>query len=193
MIAMDALPACHYYSVQAPDKRFDIAIVYVLNHEGKLTEDKSDPGGITNYGISIRFLKDEDLDIDRTGIIASQDVKDLSLTCAKSLYKEFFWDKYHYNQINDLGIAKKIFDISVNMGPAQAHKLTKRALNYCRHYKVPIDGTLNAVTIDIINGLDPLQLLDAIRRQENIFYVNLVHDNPKLDKFLKGWLNRAAE
>ena len=42
MIAMDALPACHYYSVQAPDKRFDIAIVYVLNHEGKLTEDKNE-------------------------------------------------------------------------------------------------------------------------------------------------------
>ena len=36
---------------------FNRSIVNVLKHEGFLVYDKADPGGITNYGVSFRYLK----------------------------------------------------------------------------------------------------------------------------------------
>ena len=38
-------------------QRFIKAIQYVLEHEGLLNDVKNDKGGITNYGISLSFLK----------------------------------------------------------------------------------------------------------------------------------------
>lgn len=36
---------------------FDTAVNYVLRNERGLNESKNDRGGITNFGISLRFLK----------------------------------------------------------------------------------------------------------------------------------------
>src|ERR1700733_3263186 len=36
---------------------FECALNYVLDREGGLVENADDPGGITNFGISYRFLK----------------------------------------------------------------------------------------------------------------------------------------
>ena len=41
---------------------FDSCVQYVLRHEGGLSQDKADPGGITNFGISLRFLREVDAD-----------------------------------------------------------------------------------------------------------------------------------
>ncbi|MBX9704870.1 MAG: hypothetical protein K5Q00_01335, partial [Gammaproteobacteria bacterium] len=40
-----------------PQERYDYAASVVLLHEGKYTDHPADPGGATNYGISLRFLK----------------------------------------------------------------------------------------------------------------------------------------
>jgi len=37
--------------------RFEDALPTVLRHEGLYSEDPADPGGATNYGISLRFLR----------------------------------------------------------------------------------------------------------------------------------------
>lgn len=193
MMVLDSLPACHYYATQAPDNRYNIAITYVLSHEGKLTNDKDDPGGITNYGISLRFLKEEELDIDRNGMINAEDIKGLSLEEAKKLYKEFFWDKYKYDNITYITLAKKIFDMAVNMGSSQAHKIVKRALNAEKNIRIVVDGNLSLDNINSINECDQKILLKYIRELERKFYIEIVNKNPKLNKFLNGWLKRAAE
>ena len=60
---------------------FELAIPVVLKHEGIMSDDGEDPGGITHYGISLRFLKtlaelDKDSfslgDVNHDGIIDGQ-------------------------------------------------------------------------------------------------------------------------
>lgn len=48
--------------ILTPQERFDYAINVVLKHEGQFSNNLSDSGGETNYGISIHFLKLEKFD-----------------------------------------------------------------------------------------------------------------------------------
>ena len=40
---------------------FESAIPTILRHEGKFEQNAADPGGVTNYGISLRWLKAQGL------------------------------------------------------------------------------------------------------------------------------------
>ena len=42
------------------EETFQTCMTAILAHEGGLTNDAGDPGGITNWGISLRFLTQED-------------------------------------------------------------------------------------------------------------------------------------
>ena len=46
---------------------FDTAIKKVLKHEGGYVDHKNDPGGATKYGISLRFIRQSNTDLDLDG------------------------------------------------------------------------------------------------------------------------------
>src|SRR3972149_6708748 len=74
--------------------RFSAAVEQVLEHEGLLSNDPRDPGGITNFGISLRWLKSIGTilgDIDKDGDVDAHDVAAPSRTQAKELYWLKFW------------------------------------------------------------------------------------------------------
>ena len=85
------------------------AIKFVLDHEGGLSENKNDPGGTTNWGISQRAYP-------------SLDIKNLTIEQAKEIYKKDYWDKLNCDTIpSPMDIIH--FDTAVNMG-------IKRALSF---------------------------------------------------------------
>lgn len=194
---------------------FPTAVQHVLKMEGGLVDHKHDPGGITNYGISLRFLSklpDADGDgflegdVDRDGDVDADDIKVMSPAQAKQYYKDNWWDKYKYINIEEEALAIKILDMSVNMGGRQAHKLVQRACRAAGPALVD-DGVLGAKSFEAINLVDPIPLLASIRSAQAGFYYALVMRNSALRKagakkpngkeyedfsvFLKGWLNRA--
>ena len=156
---------------------FEQAIKTVLEHEGGYSHDSSDPGGETKYGISKRSYPDLNI-----AALTAQD--------AIVLYKRDFWCKYGYEHIGDDLLATKIFDLSVNMGPNQAHRLLQRAL---KAYGSPVteDGKLGPVTINAVNSAQPLVLRIALKSEAAGYYRTLSATKTQLAKFLPGWLNRA--
>jgi lysozyme family protein len=51
--------------------QFDACVAFVLANEGGLSENPSDPGGCSNFGISLRFLREVEPDtLKRIGISA---------------------------------------------------------------------------------------------------------------------------
>ncbi|MGN7614128.1 glycoside hydrolase family 108 protein [Magnetococcales bacterium HHB-1] len=172
---------------------FERAIDLVLRHEGGFVNDPKDPGGATKYGISLRFLRSlghELADVDGDGDIDADDIRALSVDGAKDIYRAQFWNRYGYNRIHDQDIATKLFDLSVNMGPKQAHKILQRALWAVRH-AVKVDGILGGETFGAVQRVRTDLLLVAMRSEAAGFYRSLIIRRPELGKYRRGWMRRA--
>ena len=177
---------------------FESCVAYVLKHEGGLSKDASDPGGCTNFGISLRFLREvNDIRLKQIGIFHPVDektIEDLTLDQAQKLYFSEFWQSTPLDKLQNGIIAKYIFDMCVNHGISEAVKLTQRACCAAQKMKdyVKDDGVFGAKTIGAINYAS-FTLIPALIAQRSGFMRQLVAVNPKLDCFLEGWLVRCFD
>jgi lysozyme family protein len=159
------------------DKRFAAAVGVVLVHEGGYVNNPADPGGETKYGISKRAYPE-------------LDIASLTREQAAEIYYRDWWDKYRYGDVKDQDVATKVFDLSVNMGPATAHRLLQEALVFL-DYPVEIDGIIGPQTIAAANKADPRRLLQVLRWLAAHHYYRIAAQRPQSRAFLIGWLNRA--
>lgn len=176
------------------------ALPTIFLHEGRYVDNIKDPGGATNFGISLRFLqKTGDLDgdgwidgdINHDGIINIDDIKGLSPDHAAELYDVYWWSKYHYARIDDQSVATKVFDLSVNVGSHAAHICLQRAVRAASGISLLEDGELGDQSFKAINTSNPMKLLAALKSEAAGYYrlIRLKSGNEKT--FIEGWLNRA--
>lgn len=179
---------------------FDIAIIPVLDHEGGFVNNPNDPGGATNWGVSLRWLKSlgdmdgdgwMDGDLDHDGDVDIDDVRNMTQKEAVRFYFTHFWAKYRYYLIPDQRVATKVFDLTVNMGSRQSHKLLQRATRSLGHH-IADDGIIGPITLRTINQCDINVLLAAQRSEAAGFYRMLIALKPhKRSEYEDGWLRRA--
>lgn len=175
---------------------FESAVAFILVNEGELSEDAADPGGITNWGISLRFLREVASEaLKRAGIfepITEQTIRDLTKDQAIILYRSEFWESAPFEKIQNQTLANYIFDMVINHGMGQAVKLTQRAVCACQKAKdyLKDDGVLGARTLMGINQCS-FMLIPAMIAQRDGFYRRLVALNPARKVDLDGWLNRC--
>ncbi len=173
-------------------ERFQYALKIVLAHEGAATNDKDDPGGATHWGISLKFLKEIAYDVDKDGDVDKDDIFKLTKTDADEIYLKDFWDKYNFDDIQDLTIATKLFDTCVNIGPSATNRLIRETFNAVLVEKVPTKGPIDDDILYMLNMVYPDVFLDEFREKQANYYNDLIKDHPKLKKYQKGWLRRAA-
>lgn len=161
---------------------FDEAIKIVIGDggpgsiEGGYTNNPNDSGGETKYGISKKWHP-------------TVDIKNLTLDQAKAIYiQEKKWDK-RFDSIESQKVANKIFDMVVNMDH-NAIVILQRALVACG-MRVTVDGIFGDETLHAIYQTDEVELLEAIRHNQSLYYVDCVIHNPNNLTFLKGWINRT--
>ncbi len=163
---------------------FAEAVDIVLSEEGGFVNDPIDPGGATNFGISLKLYKDikKDATVD--------DIKKLTKDMAIEIYKKTFWDPNQYEKIMDQRIANKVFSMCVLMGPIAANRCLQRAL-YAVQADVVIDGKIGPKTLYAVNISQPLQLLAALKSESAGQLRITILLNQKLEKYIEGWLRRA--
>ena len=132
--------------------RFEYALAAVLRHEGGLADNPHDPGGVTQFGISMRFLKAVGLDPNRDGAVDRLDVLGLTPEAAAPIYREYFWNALRCNILPD-GLDLAVFDSAVNQGQGAAAKMLQRAAG------AKPDGQIGPNTIAAIRLKDPSDLL----------------------------------
>ncbi len=167
---------------------FEAAVRIVLSHEGGLADNRKDPGGITNHGISLRFLRQLGSlalgDVDHDGDIDPDDIRKMTVDQAKLIYRTQWWDRYGYAQLSQR-VATKIFDHAVNLGPFMAHKLAQRAVG------VADDGRLGPVTVGMIMRANETEFMDRFKALLEQHYRLLVQLHPDFAQFLAGWVRRS--
>lgn len=175
---------------------FSLAHDFTAQWEGGLTDHPADPGGITNFGVSLRWLRSlgHDLgDIDGDGDIDADDIRALTPQQAAELFKVKFWDAYNLSSLPQL-IATIHYDCAVNTGPKQATFITQRACNTLvgpYGVKLAVDGALGPQTRKFLTLHATSTLATAMIEQRKGFYINLAQDKPDFAPFQRGWLNRA--
>lgn len=145
---------------------FDQAVQWLLTQEGGWGDDPRDPGGATNFGISLRFALQvgdldhdghPDLDIDGDGQITPSDIRALPREQAIQLYQSQFWALVRADEL-PWRLAPAVFDAAVNMGRGPAVTLLQHTLG------VPGDGHLGPVTLAAARtaAADPVAVNDLL-------------------------------
>lgn len=175
---------------------FESAVNFVLKNEGLLNENPKDKGGLTKYGISLRFLKTLSADdLKKCGIeieVSEDTIRNLTINQAKQLYYFQFWLHAPFSQILYQEHANYLFDMAVNLGIAPAIKCIQRAC-WAVMKKWELlhdDGILGSNTLAAIEKCGFL-LLPALRAERGNYYRNIVNRDPEQMEFLKGWYDRT--
>lgn len=174
--------------------KFEDSIGYVLAKEGGYADNPADPGGPTFWGISLRFLQSEGVDIDGDGDTDIEDIQALTRTRAIVLYAEKFWEPMKLDMLKGQAVATRVLDMSVNMGIRRGVKIAQRAFNEIKKEDIPklkVDGKLGPKTRRALDSVSPVKMMKALRAAHEAFYVSLVEKRPDLEEFLPGWINRA--
>lgn len=182
---------------------FSIAHKFTAKWEGGESDHPDDGGGLTKYGVSLKFLgglsgtqSNRDV-LERMGIrlpITRQVIYDLTRDQAASLFRWQFWDKLRLGLI-PLRPAVIIYDAAVNSGPSQSVKLAQRGYNHCVTYGQPlvVDGIMGPATRTAMNMADTDKCLTAMLDAREKFFQTIVDNKPSQQVFLRGWVNRVDD
>lgn len=92
-------------------------------HEGGYTNDPQDPGGPTNYGITIA-----DARMYWKPNASASDVRFMPIDVAKSIYKSKYWDRMDCDSLPG-GVDYCVFDYGVNSGVGRAIRIWEEYKN----------------------------------------------------------------
>ena len=156
---------------------FPTALQALLKHEGGWVHHPSDPGGMTNLGVTKRVWEEwvgHDVD--------EKQMRALSPELVAPLYKKKYWDKVCGDEL-PTGVDLAVFDFAVNSGPGRAAKMLQKVLG------VNQDGAIGPKTLLKAASIDSEKLVVDYNAERLAFLMAL----PTWDTFGKGWGRRVAE
>ena len=156
---------------------FDTALKALLKHEGGYVNHPSDPGGMTNLGVTRRVWEEW---IGRTA--SEKEMRALTPAQVGPLYRRKYWDKVQADHL-PTGVDLAVFDFAVNSGPGRAAKLLQKVLG------VTQDGDIGPQTLLKAISVDSSKLVADYNAERLAFLQALPH----WDTFGKGWGRRVAE
>jgi len=150
---------------------FDRAFDALLRREGGYANNPKDPGGETNYGITVAVARNY-------GYTGS--MRDMPISTAKAIYRTRYWLK----QFDEMpyAVAFQVFDGAVNSGVSQSVKWLQTAVG------VKTDGAIGPLTMVALAKADPLAVVIQYNAARLLYLAKL----PIWATFGKGWANRIA-
>ncbi len=156
------------------------AVEHTLEFEGGYVNDPTDPGGETKYGISRRAFP-------------YLDIKNLTKAKAIEIYEEKYWKGSIAERLDSENeeLIIKVFDLGVHMGQTGVRKLLEKVINRVYTPTVKDFYMTDESCAALLDDLGEFQALKTIREVATEHYEERVKKNPKMKKYIKGWLRRA--
>ena len=82
----------------------------IVRREGGYVNDPDDPGGATNFGVTIHTMRRLGLDLTRDGKVTAADVKALTINQAVDIFKKHYFYKPKIDQLPQ-ALQASIFDM----------------------------------------------------------------------------------
>ena len=119
--------------------------------------------------------------------IASKEVfkNKLAIDIVNDIYRNNYWDRAKLSSVISQKIADEIFVFGVNVGMTNAIKKAQKLVG------VEADGVVGPMTLKALNEYDENKFDYVFDYIEELFYSDLIAENPSLARFKNGWENRA--
>lgn len=150
----------------------------VFPHEGGYTDEAADPGGPTNWGITIA-----DARMYWKPSASALDVRSMPKLVAEDIYRKHYAAPIRYDAL-PAGVDYSVLDYAINSGVGRAGKVLRRL--------VGLPDNTSVVTTDV---------LDAVRKRDPVALVNAVNDERLMflqslkiwPVYKNGWGRRVSE
>jgi lysozyme family protein len=156
---------------------YDAALRRLLAHEGGYVNHPSDPGGPTNFGITLadyrRYVK--------PGATAA-DVKTMKLAEAAQIYRAKYWGAMRCDEL-PAGVDYCVFDYCVNSGTGRVPKVLQRLTGSS------VTGRMDDALVRAVKARDPRTMVAAVCDERMRFLQGL----KTWPTFGKGWARRVRE
>ena len=172
----------------------------IVAREGGFVNDPDDPGGATNFGVTIHTLRRLGLDLNADGQVDARDVRKLTRAQAVEIFIRHYFER---PQIGELPVPlhASVFDMYVNAG-GNAVRLLQRLLRDMGH-EVSVDGALGPQSLNAVHSAmkkAPNAFVDAYGIARRNYYFRLADRRPASRKYARnraggkgGWIVRAEE
>lgn len=149
----------------------------VLAHEGGYTNNPNDPGGPTNWGITIydarKYWKPN---------VTIAEMRSMPVSVAIDIYEKMYWDKLQADALPG-GVDYTVFDYGVNSGVSRSAKVLQRVVG------VKDDGKIGNITISAVEKFKPSDIILAVNDERMKFLKSL----SIWKTFGKGWTTRVSD
>ena len=172
------------------DPRVDVIIARTIDQfEGGFVNDPDDPGGATNFGITIADLRRW-----RKQPTTPDDVRAMTRDTAIQIYWVYYWNAPNIGALPD-ELQPVVFDAGVNLGPSTAIKMLQVILRAGGFTDVTLDGMIGPVTAKSTclaeQEYGAAVLVNKFCDARAARYRSIVSANPVMEKYLHGWLARV--
>lgn len=157
-------------------ENFGVAFNSMLKHEGGFVNHPSDPGGMTNLGVTKKVWDEW-----TGGNADEKEMRSLTPDKVAPLYKKRYWDAVKGNDLPS-GLDLCVFDCAVNSGVYRAVRILQRILG------VKEDGIIGPVTVAATTSIPVDDLIEKYTEARHDFLQSL----PTFAVFGKGWSSRLV-
>jgi lysozyme family protein len=172
----------------------------IIGREGGYVNDPDDPGGATNFGVTIHTMRRLGLDLTGDGRVSTADVRALTRDQARDIFVEHYFEKPGIAGLPDK-LHATVFDMYVNAG-SHAVRILQRLLGKIGQ-SVVVDGKIGPRTIAATHRaaeLAPDHIVDAYGIARRNYYYGLADSRVASRKYARrrdggkgGWIKRAEE
>jgi len=172
----------------------------IVAREGGYVNDPDDPGGATNFGVTIGTMRSLGLDLNGDGRVDAADVRKLDRAKAAQIYIEHYFRKPRLDRLPQ-ALQASVFDMQVNAG-SNAVKILQRLVARMG-IACADDGIVGPKTEAAARtaaAAAPAHIADAYGIARRNYYYALADARPASRKYARrndgskgGWITRAEE
>lgn len=172
----------------------------IVAREGGFVNDPADPGGATNFGVTIHTMRSLGLDLDRDGDVDVADVRLMTRARAVDIFIEHYFVRPRIAELPE-ALQASVFDMQVNAG-SNAVKILQRLVTEMG-FPATVDGVIGPATLRAVQAAHdaaPAHIADAYAIARRNYYFRLADARPASRKFARsrsggkgGWIKRAEE
>lgn len=172
----------------------------IVRREGGYVNDPDDPGGATNFGVTIHTMRRLGLDLDRDGAVTAKDVRALTRHQAIGIFETHYFERPRIAELPQ-ALHATVFDMYVNAG-GNAVKILQRLLRDMGH-AVVVDGALGTQSISACHAAHRKAqgyMVDAYGIARRNYYFRIADRRAASRKYARtraggkgGWITRAEE